>query len=69
MRAVFAGLLCGECTVAFLMLTNRDPLYGWSAGFIALCLNFLAAVGLSLVLTPSAAETRGVEVVVGYSEN
>src|SRR5215467_13932240 len=53
MSAVFAGLLCGEATVAFLILTNRDPFYGWSAGFIALCLNFLAAVGLSLALTPS----------------
>jgi SSS family solute:Na+ symporter len=53
MRAVFAGLLCGEATLAFLILTNRDPFCGWSAGFIALCLNFLAAVSLSLVAAPS----------------
>ncbi len=53
MQGVFAGLVAGVATVAFLMLTNRDPFYGWSAGFIALCLNFLAVVSLSLVAAPS----------------
>ena len=33
------------------MLSHRDPLYGWSAGFVALCLNFLIAALVSW-LTP-----------------
>ena len=45
---VFAGLVAGEAAVAFLMLTHRDPYHGWSAGFLALCLNFLIAIGGSL---------------------
>jgi SSS family solute:Na+ symporter len=62
MSGIFAGLLCGEATVAFLILTNRDPFRGWSAGFIALCLNFLATVSLSLVAAPSR---NAVEIPVG----
>jgi SSS family solute:Na+ symporter len=51
MPGVFAGLIAGVATVVFLVLTHRDPFFGWSAGFVALCLNFGITVGLSL-LTP-----------------
>jgi SSS family solute:Na+ symporter len=52
MRGVFAGMFAGVATVAFLMLTHRDPFFGWSAGFVALCLNFAITAMLS-VLTPA----------------
>ena len=52
MPGVFAGMVVGVATVAFLVLTHQDPFFGWSAGFIALCLNFLITVILSL-LTPA----------------
>ena len=51
MPGVFAGMITGVVTVIFLMLSHRDPLYGWSAGFVALCLNFLATTLVSW-LTP-----------------
>ncbi len=41
MPGVFAGMIAGVAIVVFLMLSHRDPLFGWSAGFVALCLNFL----------------------------
>jgi solute:Na+ symporter, SSS family len=47
MPGVFAGMIAGVATVIFLMLSHRDPLYGCSAGFVALCLNFLIAVLVS----------------------
>src|SRR5580700_12084270 len=49
-RGVFAGLLAGVGGAVFLMTTHRDPLFGLSAGFLALCLNFLIVVLLSLVM-------------------
>jgi solute:Na+ symporter, SSS family len=49
MRAVFTGLIVGIVTAVFLMLSNRDPFFGWSAGFLALCLNFIVTVFLSLL--------------------
>jgi SSS family solute:Na+ symporter len=45
---VFAGMVAGVATVAILAIAQKDPLFGWSAGFIALCLNFLIAIGVSL---------------------
>jgi|GEM_PF-6253589 len=51
MAAVFAGMIVGGATAVFLMLSHRDPLFGWSAGFVALCFNFLITALLSL-LTP-----------------
>ena len=48
---VFAGMIAGVVTVIFLLLSHRDPLYGWSAGFVALCLNFLVTTLVSW-LTP-----------------
>jgi SSS family solute:Na+ symporter len=53
--AVFAGMVAGVATTIFLMLTHRDPLLGWSAGFVALCLNFVITLVLS-VLTPAVRE-------------
>jgi SSS family solute:Na+ symporter len=52
MPAVFAGMIAGVATAVFLMLSHRDPFFGLSAGFLALCLNFVIAVFLSL-LTPA----------------
>ena len=48
-RAVFAGMIAGVGTALLLMLTHRDPLYGVSAGFVALCLNFLITIAVSLL--------------------
>jgi SSS family solute:Na+ symporter len=52
--AVFTGMIVGVAATIFLMLTHRDPLLGWSAGFVALCLNLLIALGLSLLTPPSS---------------
>jgi solute:Na+ symporter, SSS family len=56
MPAVFAGLIVGVSAAVALMLGQRDPLFGVSAGFLALCLNILIVMAASL-LTP-AARTR-----------
>jgi len=48
MAAVFAGMIAGVGAAVFLMLSGRDPLFGWSAGFLALCLNFLIVVAVAL---------------------
>ena len=53
MRGVFAGMIAGVASVIFLMLSHRDPLFGWSAGFVAFCFNFLITALVSL-LTPAA---------------
>lgn len=50
---VFAGLVSGVAAAVVLMLAHHDPVFGLSAGFVALCLNFLIAVCASL-LTPGA---------------
>lgn len=55
MRGVFAGLIAGVATVIVLMLGHNDPLFGWSVGFVALCLNFVIVLAVSL-LTPAVAE-------------
>ena len=49
MRGVFAGMIAGVAAVVFLILTHQDPFFGWSAGFVALCLNFVITVILSLL--------------------
>jgi solute:Na+ symporter, SSS family len=49
MPAVFAGMIAGVATAVFLMLSHRDPVFGLSAGFLALCLNFLITVFASLL--------------------
>jgi SSS family solute:Na+ symporter len=55
--AVFAGVIVGVAAAVFLMLSHRDPLFGLSAGFLALCLNFLITVFGSL-LTPALSKGR-----------
>jgi SSS family solute:Na+ symporter len=50
--AVFAGMIVGVAMCIFLMLAHCDPVLGWSAGFVALCLNFVITLVLSL-LTPA----------------
>jgi solute:Na+ symporter, SSS family len=49
MPGVFAGMITGVATVAYLILTHQDPFLGWSAGFVALCINFLITTILSLI--------------------
>jgi solute:Na+ symporter, SSS family len=58
--AVFSGMLAGVASAVFLMLSHHDPLWGVSAGFLALCLNFLIVFAVSLVApeTPSARRTK-----------
>lgn len=58
--AVFSGMLAGVASAVFLMLSHHDPLWGVSAGFLALCLNFLIVFAVSLVVpeTPSARHAR-----------
>ena len=57
-QAVLTGLIAGVATSVFLMLSHRDPFFGWSAGFVALCLNFIITILLSLG-TPRV--TRGLQ--------
>jgi SSS family solute:Na+ symporter len=52
MSAVFAGMAAGVATVAVLALTKHDPIFGFNAGFVALCLNFAIAVVGSLSTPP-----------------
>ncbi len=42
--AVFAGMVVGVVMAACLMVSHHDPLFGLSAGFLALCVNFAIAV-------------------------
>jgi SSS family solute:Na+ symporter len=58
MRAVFAGMIAGVATAAFLMLSHRDPVFGLSAGFLALCLNFLIVFAVSLSVPVAAADRQ-----------
>jgi solute:Na+ symporter, SSS family len=55
MPGVFAGMIAGVAAVVFLILTHQDPFFGWSAGFVALCLNFVITVSLSLLTPPRLA--------------
>jgi SSS family solute:Na+ symporter len=52
MRGVFAGMITGVATAVFLFVSKHDPWFGWNAGFVALCVNFMITVLLSL-LTPA----------------
>jgi len=57
-RGVFAGMVVGVATVALLSLTKRDPCFGFNAGFVALCLNFLLTAIISLTTVPGPAMDR-----------
>jgi SSS family solute:Na+ symporter len=48
-NAVFTGVVAGVTMAVFLMLTHRDPWFGVNAGFLALCLNFVLVVVVSLL--------------------
>lgn len=48
-RGVFAGMIAGVAIAALLFFTKRDPWFGWSAGFLALCVNSLIAVFVSVL--------------------
>jgi solute:Na+ symporter, SSS family len=67
-RGVFWGLLCGEVTAALLMLTGRDPFHGVSAGFIALCLNFLIASAVSISSSTQIAEPAEAQLLAAQDE-
>jgi SSS family solute:Na+ symporter len=54
MRGVFAGMVTGVATVVVLAIGKQDLVFGLNAGFVALCLNFLVTVGLSVVSAPPA---------------
>jgi SSS family solute:Na+ symporter len=58
MPAIFAGMIAGVATAVFLMLSHRDPLFGVSAGFLALCLNFSIAVLITLFTPATRTETQ-----------
>jgi SSS family solute:Na+ symporter len=58
MPAIFAGMITGVATAVFLMLSHRDPLFGVSAGFLALCLNFSIAVLITLFTPATTTETQ-----------
>jgi len=47
--AVFAGMIVGVVTAVSLMLSHHDPLFGVSAGFLALCVNFLVTISTMLL--------------------
>jgi SSS family solute:Na+ symporter len=68
--AVLIGLIVGVASAVFLMLTHRDPLFGVSAGFVALCVNFLIVICASLGGWPQkqqACETRDLALLTGGS--
>lgn len=46
---VLCGLVIGISTAVFLVLTGRDPLLGLNAGFVALVLNFIVTIVVSLL--------------------
>ncbi len=46
---VFAGMLVGVSLLVVLMLSNNDPCFGLNAGFIALCVNGVVTVAVSLM--------------------
>jgi len=58
MTGVFSGLVIGVGTTGFLLLSKHDPFFGLNAGFVALCLNFVTTVAVSVV---TAAERSGFE--------
>ncbi len=49
---VFSGLVLGIATVTFLTLSGRDPIMGLNAGFVALVLNFIVVITVSLMAGP-----------------
>lgn len=54
-QGVFAGMSTGIAIAAVLFFSHRDPWFGWSAGFLGLCVNSLITVSVSLLI-PAAKE-------------
>lgn len=65
---VFTGMAVGVAGTAFLVLDNKDPLGGFSAGFLALCANFAIVVLVSL-LAPAPSSNVAEELFAGVSGN
>jgi solute:Na+ symporter, SSS family len=51
MLGVFAGMIAGITVLVLLVVSKRDPFVGLNAGFVALCVNFVVTLILS-VLSP-----------------
>jgi len=49
---VFSGIASGALIVSFLIISGRDPFLGMNAGFVALALNALLTVVVSLMSKP-----------------
>jgi len=49
---VFSGIASGAILVSFLIISGRDPFLGMNAGFVALALNALLTVVVSLMSKP-----------------
>lgn len=56
---VFAGMIAGVATVALLIFSKHDPFFGWNAGFVALCLNFLITATVSLLVPAGRIAAEG----------
>ncbi len=51
MMGVFSGLISGVGLAMLLVFSKHDPVFGLNAGFIALCLNLIVTVAVSLLTT------------------
>jgi SSS family solute:Na+ symporter len=51
---VAAGIITGVGLSMVMISTKHDPFFGWNAGFLALCMNFLMTAGISW-MTPRKA--------------
>jgi len=56
--AVFIGMITGVAITMFLILSHHDPVFGWSAGFVALCVNFVITVIISSLSPVADAHPR-----------
>ena len=48
-NATIAGMIAGICTVIILMITKQDPFHGFNGGFVALSINFMITIVLSII--------------------
>ncbi|HHV85148.1 MAG TPA: sodium:solute symporter family protein, partial [Petrimonas sp.] len=54
---VLTGIITGISVVAFLTFNKMDPFLGFNGGFVALTVNFVVTVIVSLMTTPPPKET------------
>lgn len=57
---VFIGMIAGVVTAVLLMSARLDPLFGLNAGFVALCINLVVTIAVSLA-TPGGAPAAAPE--------